>query len=69
MLVLTRSGTGREGDIVGEKLAILHNKMGVGCRIVEIPVHNCGENSRIWKRMAGDRDSGRRLAIGVIGRK
>lgn len=43
--------------------------MGVSRWIIEISVNDCGKNSGIWQRVTGDRNSGRRLAVGIIGRQ
>lgn len=67
--ILTCSGARREGNVVGEKLAILHDEMRIGGRIVEIPMNDGRQNARIWQGVAGDGDTRRRLAVRVVGRQ
>ena len=52
-----------------KELAILHDEMRVGGRIVEVPMDNCRENARIWQWVACDRDPGRSLAVRIVWRE
>lgn len=54
---------------MGEKLAVLHDKVRIGGRIVEVAMHYGREDARIWQRVARDGDSRRRLAVRVVGRQ
>lgn len=54
---------------MSKELPILHDKVRVGGRIIEIPMNYGRQDARIRQRMASDRYSGRRLAVGVFRRQ
>lgn len=66
---LTCARARREGDVVGEELAILHHKVGVGGRVIKVPVHDGAQDARVGERVARDRDARGRLAVRVVGRQ
>lgn len=54
---------------MSKELAVLHDEMRVGRRVIEITVHDRREDARVGQGVARDGDARRSLAVRVVGRE